>query len=205
MATPFVIPRVFPGATIAVAACGPSLTRTQLDRCRGKADALIVVSDAFRLAPWANLLHSCDAGWWHHANNRDALNFAGAKTTLDDSTVFPDVLLIGTGETEGFEADPAKVATGGNSGYQAVHIAAHLGAACIVLLGFDMGFTPGGATHFFGDHPGDLQRKSPFPFFLKNFDTLAPELARRGVSVINCSPASRLECFPRAPLSEVFS
>ena len=57
---------------------GPSLAPQQVDTVRGKA-RVVAVNDAYRLAPWADVLYVCDHKWWgwHPA----ALDFAGEKVT----------------------------------------------------------------------------------------------------------------------------
>lgn len=92
---------------------------------------------------------------------------------------------------------------GGNSGYQALNLLFHFGVSRVALLGFDMGPSPDGKAHWFGQHRAPLGTRQPFDVWLAKFPALAADLARRGVDVINCSRATRLECFPRRSLSEV--
>ena len=190
---------IWRGETAVVIATGPSLTAEQVDRIRGRA-RVIAVSDAWRLAPWADVLYSCDAKWWHH--HRNAQKFAGLKVGLTDCITFPAVRLMRHRLRDGFDADPGYLATGANSGYQAVHLAAHFGASRIVLLGFDMRETQ--RSHFFGDHPPGLKRESPYATWIERFRTLAAPLRGRGVEVINCTPGSALDAFPAGELDEVF-
>jgi hypothetical protein len=93
---------------------------------------------------------------------------------------------------------------GDNSGYQAINLAYLWGAGRIILLGYDMQHT-GGKSHFFGDHPKDLQVGSDYVDWCHKFAKLAADLAARGVEVINCSRATALDCFPRATIDEVLS
>jgi acetyl-CoA acetyltransferase len=88
---------------------------------------------------------------------------------------------------------------GGNSGYQAINLAYMLGAARIVLLGFDMQAT-GGKTHWHGDHPAGLGNPSDFSGMIKAFDALAEDLKMMGVKVINSTTTTALRCFERMPL-----
>jgi hypothetical protein len=48
----------------AILATGPSLTAEQVAAVRGL--RVITVSDAYKLAPWADALVSADAVWWRH-------------------------------------------------------------------------------------------------------------------------------------------
>lgn len=58
----------------AVLATGPSLASEDVERVKGRFH-VIAVSDAFRLAPWADALVSADAAWWKA--HPDAKDFAG--------------------------------------------------------------------------------------------------------------------------------
>ncbi|HYH39910.1 MAG TPA: hypothetical protein VD860_16940 [Azospirillum sp.] len=202
MAKPFSVPRLWSGETVVIAGSGPSLTQTQLDRVRGHA-RLIVVNDAYLLAPWADWLHGCDSKWWIWHRDRGALKFDGIRTTLIETV--PDGWGVGllrpTGKT-GFDPDPACVRTGANGVYQAMHSAIHAGAARIVLVGVDMKRGRGGRSHFFGEHP-DGRVDDHASVMLPHFPTLQPALTERGIEVINCTPGSALTCFPMGNLDEV--
>lgn len=75
------------------------------------------------------------------------------------------------------------------------------GAARILLLGYDGKFGPGGKSHWFGDHP--VRSDEPTTATLaRNLKQLVEPLATLGVEVINCSPDSAVDCFPRIGLEE---
>ncbi len=93
---------------------------------------------------------------------------------------------------------------GGNSGFQSIGLAFSLGAARIILLGFDMQKTDG-KQHWFGDHPeGPMKVDSNYSGWLNDFAKLGSDLARKGVEVINCSRETALTCFRRESLETVF-
>lgn len=96
------------------------------------------------------------------------------------------------------------VATGQNSGYQAINIAVLAGATRIILLGYDMQHAADGRQHWFGDHPVK-ERAGVFSAFLHNFRKAAPVLAKLGVEVINCSPGSALDCFKHEKIESVLA
>lgn len=192
------VPRLCPGGTVVCLGTGPSLTQEDVDYVRGKA-TVIAVNDAFRFASWAEVLFSCDAKWWYWNWKKGASDFAGLKFALTPgASKYPGVTVLKkTGET-GLELDPTGLRAGRNSGYQAVNLAVHLGAARIVLLGYDM--RSNGKDHFFGAHPDSS--KPPFAICLQRFATLVEPLKQLGVSVVNCTPGSALKCFPCQPLAE---
>jgi hypothetical protein len=193
--TPAKVPRLWPDSTIACLATGPSLTAADCDYVRGKVDAVIAISNAIDLAPWADVLYSCDAKWWFW--RKGAPEYTGRKYTLaPQAAKYPGVeLLVHTG-TLGLELHPAGVRTGKNSGYQAINLAVHLGAKRIVLLGYDMR-----GEHFFGRHPDGS--KPPFHLCIPKFKTLLEPLRALGVEVVNCSPRTAIDAFPVRPLAEV--
>lgn len=88
--------------------------------------------------------------------------------------------------------DPELIYTGGNSGYQAINLAWHFGAARILLLGYDM--RPG---HWHGKHPRPLSNYSPYEEWVRRFRLLAGDL---DIPVVNCTPGSALDAFPMASL-----
>lgn len=198
-----VVPRDWPGATVVCLATGPSLTAEDVDYCRGKA-RVIAINDAYTLAPWADVLHASDAKWWkwHHG----VPTFTGPKYAVEHSAWFkhrdryPDVIRLRKTGAAGLELDPAGLRTGNNSGYQAINLAVHYGAARILLLGYDMKLR-GSKSHFFGEHP-DGSKADYTRQFVPQFQTLVKPLANAGVQVINCTRETALLCFPRAELRE---
>lgn len=198
MATPWTVPRMWPGRTVAILASGPSMSQDIADAVRASGVPALVTNETFRLAPWADLLFAADSAWWS-SRAQDALKFPGLKVTTNESTPFRQVLHLRAGERLGFDPDPSRLATGGNGGYQALHIAVHAGAARVLLFGFDM---RGG--HWHGQHATPLSNPSPGTFarWVAAFETLAPHLRARGVEVLNCAPGSALRCFPAASMAE---
>ncbi|MBO6542298.1 MAG: hypothetical protein JJ939_12080 [Alphaproteobacteria bacterium] len=91
---------------------------------------------------------------------------------------------------------------GANSGYQAINLAVHLGAAKIVLLGFDMQASD--KPHWHGFHPSGLNNPNQINFdvWIRNFDAVPPFLARAGVDLVNCSRETALTCFRRGNLKD---
>ena len=172
------------------------------ERVRASSLPAIVINDTHRLAPWADALYACDGRWWaYHA--QEALKFAGLKITHDQSVPQDAVLWIPSSGRSGFDPDPSFTRTGNNSGYQALHIAIHAGAARVLLFGFDMHARAG--KHWFGDHPAQLADSDADVFsrsFIPEFEKLAPLLPDLGVEVINCTPGSVLQCFPFMEFAE---
>lgn len=157
------------------------------------------------LAPWADILYAADANWWAH-NKGYASVFAGRKATICPNSgehfnvVLEETLVLGNGGPRGFDERPTHLRSGHNSGYQAVHLAAHLGVRRIVLCGFDMHSRAG--EHWFGDHHFRKGYKSRYDLFCSAFDSVAPEYKKRGIEVFNCTQGSALRSFPGRSLEE---
>src|SRR6478735_2256963 len=104
------VPRRFPEATVVCLGGGPSLTPEDVGACRGRA-VVIAISDAYRLAPWADVLYSCDAKWWEY--HRDAVEFPGLKFSLDRRAAHrPGVQVLQNTGSHGLETEPTGLRTG---------------------------------------------------------------------------------------------
>lgn len=192
------VPRLFPRSTIVCLGGGPSLTLQDVEACHGRGP-VIAISDAHRLAPWADVLYSCDAKWWGHYSG--VSEFAGLKFALEKrADRWPGVQVLENTGSRGLELAPTGLRTGSNSGMQAINLAVHLGARRIVLLGYDLQPAADGRTHWFGRHPFALRRESPYGIFLDAFGTLVLPLHQIGVEVVNASRVTALTAFPRCSL-----
>jgi len=114
------------------------------------------------------------------------------------NTISDDVVVMGHGGVAGFDERLTHLRTGSNSGYAATHLAIHLGAARIVLCGFDMR-TVGDRAHWFGDHHWRGPHRTDYSIFLYHFRNAAKEFSSRA-TVVNATPGSALTCFPMADL-----
>jgi hypothetical protein len=116
------------GATGAVLASGPSLTAGAADGLR--AYRCIAVNHSLDLAPWADMLVALDAGW-----PKSWRKFKGLRVTgVEDDGL--DALYIGH-RFERVELAAGQVVEIRNSGLAAVRIAGEMGAARVILAGFD--------------------------------------------------------------------
>lgn len=149
-----------------------------MDYVRGKAK-VVAVSDAYKLAPWADILVSFDSKWW--ANNKAAVEFAGEKYSGQV-----------TGGTQRFTVPELPI--GCNSGLMGMFVARMHGATRIILLGFDMH-----GTHYFGRHPAPLMNTTE-----KRFKQHMGQFRYwKGPEVINCTPNSAMKRFKMGTLRDV--
>lgn len=193
------VPKLWPGSTIICLGSGPSLTPEDVAACRGRA-RVIAVKDTIRLAPWADVLYSGEIRWWKHYG--PTLTFDGLRYGIDHDDIAKYASVLQNTGMTGLEMNPTGLRTGKNSGYQALNLAVHLGAARIVLLGYDMQ-VDGTRQHFFGPHP--YPRNDVFRDFVPLFDTLVAPLKALGICVVNASRQSALQCFQRLSLEEALA
>lgn len=176
---------------------GPSLTQEAVESCRPF--FTIAINNTWERAPWANILYAGDYQWWMRHDGVPA--FTGIKMSMSVQSFgsrYPDVIKWRSSGVYGLDTtDGPTIRTGKNSGYQAINVAVKHGATEIILHGYDM--QPSGDRHHWHDphHDGD-----PHPNYAKcltAFETLVEPLRRLGVTVINASPDSALNCFPKVP------
>jgi len=182
--------------TYIICASGASLTKKDVNYCKGKGK-VIVINNTYKLAPWAYMLYACDLTWWNHYP--EALKFKGRKASIQynhpDVELWPhDNRFNGLGEEI--------LHTGGNSGYQAINLAYIEGAERIVLLGYDMQNTDG-KSHWHGDHEKGLNQQTCFHGWIGHFNILAQALDKKGVEVINATRKTALTCFKRKNLYDI--
>lgn len=141
----------------------------------------VAVSDAYALAPCAAAVVSSDRAWW--AEHPAALQHPGRKFCAAPEFHRPN----------GVERLP--VPSHINSGLLGIMAAVELGAARVLLLGFDMH-----GAHYFGPHRAPLKNTDAARFekFKRQFAAYRPS----GVEIINCTPGSALSCYPLGQLEE---
>ena len=187
------------GETCVIVASGPSAADIQLDAARGKA-RFIAINNSWRLAPWADALFACDLRWWDRYG-RDVDGFVGLKLSTDANACrrYPYLGRVGLDRT----SDKlnllvkGRVGWGGNSGFQALNLAAQFGAKRIVLVGYDM--TTARGVHWHGRHPTGLHNPTENNIirWRRAIDGASADLAGLGIDVLNASPASMLTAYPK--------
>ena len=211
------VPPLWRGERVFCVASGPSSVDLDLSVLDGR--RVIAINDNYRRCPFADLLYFCDWKWWRwHHDRAEFQTFAGIKVTLDERVAAADPRIFWLKNGDSGEAGSAgraglsersdSLRTGRNSGYQALNLAVHLGAREIVLIGYDMKVGPKGEEHWFGQHRDRQGRIVPttassIAKWATHFETLLPDLAWRGVTVLNAGPDSAIDCFERVRLDEL--
>lgn len=207
------VPKLWPGETAVCIASGWSLTPEDVAYVKGKAKA-IVINASYAAAPWADVLYVADANpfrwYWEHGPkgtkqfpvpNVPMRDFRGLKFSLTKrSGSWSGVQVLKQGREEGLSLDPTRLCLGMNSGYQAINLAVLLGAARILLLGYDMTVAKDGTEYWHAPHPH--KKRSPYRGFQRLFPSIVEPLKKAGVQVVNCSRHTALECFPKMELRE---
>lgn len=158
-----------------------------------------MVNNGYQIAPWADVLWATDARWWRW--HEGVPSWQGLKFSLwvGGLTLPKDVHVLRNDGATGLCLDPCGVRNGRSGGYAAINLAMHLGAARVLLLGYDCQRTHG-KDHWHPDHPSKMT--NPYQTWVRLFSMMAPQLARVGVEVINCSRETALTCFPRMALRD---
>jgi len=174
-----------------VAAPGPSLVPVHTH-------PIIVVQDAYRLIPWADVMYGCDPKWWdgykgdfegelwstHHEETNNNKKRAQEKH---------GVHCVSGAHANRFSTDPSVINYGSNSGFQAVNLAIHFGCKNIYLVGFNLK----GANMFRPSDGGG----SKYTGFIRAFEEASKHLPS-DVKIYNTTPDSALTCFPHMELSD---
>lgn len=216
------VPEDWAGDTVVILGGGPSLAALLPRLAQGPFRRLggvgrartIAINDGYLAAPWAEMLYFCDARWhaWHKGRPEFAA-FAGEIVTLDNLGLraqdprIRSVANMGPGDDAaagnvGLFDRPWGIFHGRNGGYQAIHIAVHRGAQRILLVGYDMRPAADGRCNWHDGHPLPPSPAVYAQAMLPSFPHLARACAARGVEVVNCTPGSALDAFPRGELDD---
>jgi len=126
---------------------------------------------------------------------------------------FPDVHKVeldpGDGglkiEPKNFIGSGSAKGKGGNSGFQAFNLAVQFSSTKIILVGFDMRIDRG--VHWHGKHNRGLCNPRPptIKHWIDRLDGEAEKLKALGVDVVNASPDSALQAYPKLSIEEAFA
>lgn len=180
-------------------ATGPSLTKSDVEQCRGRG-MVYAVKEAIAFAPWADVVYAADEDWWIL---RDGLpKFEGEKWTCNEPAARRYNLNHVDIDCDAAWGEGDVIASGGHSGFQAINLAVMHGATKVILLGYDMQRV-GIQKHFYDAMPGLSRnsRASNYKQWLQRFRAAAPLIP---VPVINASRESAIDCFPRMTLNRAF-
>lgn len=190
---------IYKGDTVYLVGGGPSLSTFNWDSLRDK--SVIAINKSYQYVPFAKVIFWTDSRfytWYHNELQKLTVD----KYTITNSIHYDDsVKLLKKGKRHGLERGDSIISHGDNSGYAAINLAYHLGAAKIVLLGYDMGGN--GKSHFHDGYP--VKETSDHIYqnrFIPAFPHIAKDLKAEGIPVYNTSKVSPLTCFPKISIEE---
>ena len=197
------VPVLWPGETVYVIGGGPSLKGFNFGNLAGC--KTIAINKAIIYNMGADALYWTDSRFYTWFKN-EVDSYNGLKFALKPGSQYTkDIRVLKKGKPYGLEEDPQTLAHGFNSGYAAINLAYHLGARRIILLGFDMA-NDGNDTHFHDGYParpagGHIYEDK----FIPGFKQLHSELKAKNITILNASPYSRLNTFPKITLEQALS
>ena len=196
------------GQTAFLLGGGPSLAKVDLRRLSGH--SVMAINSSAKPAMAAGLdedgvLFFMDNGWWRdhrslceawrgpvvtlsRAAKREAPELVRRLDTTTPQPAFPP-------------AGAPAVRWGRSSGHLAISLAIAMGAARIVLLGYDMRLVDGRSHH----HDDYSRRTHPdvFADFLAHFEGWDGEAKAAGVEILNATPDSALTEFPMVAPADI--
>jgi hypothetical protein len=197
---------------VALIGGGPSLTPEHVVTVREAGLRCIAINNAYMVAPFAEVCYFADARWWEkHKDEVDFRFFPGQKCSIQDSMDaikddsvhflrnkhFPNLGV-------GLSLNPREIVTGHHGGFQALNIAILAGATRILLLGFDGKAGANGRTHWHSGH-GRAVPDAAYQEYRKSFSAAETAIIEAGVTVINCSPGSEINSFPKIALEDALA
>lgn len=192
----WIVPKMWPGSTCFILGGGPSLgLLTEEDLSIIKRRRTIATNNAYKIAPWAEILFFMDHHW-HKQHEIGLASYHGILVSIANQ--FKDhqrVKWLQRGSKRMLATAPNMVNNGNNSGYAAINMAFHLGAHRIILVGFDMRVVDS-EHNFHKDHTRKMKDSIYVDEYIPNFESLKEPLDKQGVAVFNATPESALKCFP---------
>jgi len=207
-------PPIWEGETVYIIGGGPSVNDMPLELIHNK--KVIGVNNSYLLGNWVDVCWWGDLKWWLWHRKTLLTKFHGLLVTCNTkNTMYIQnkhwVRFMGRGTPTGIETRAGYVAWNKNSGTSAINLAYHFGAKTIVIVGFDMCDGKGGKTHWHGGHEQDnrkgstgkpKKRVTPYSRFVKSTTFIARDAKKLGITILNASPVSTINAFPKVRLED---
>jgi len=167
------------------------------------------------IGTWIDVLFFGD-GSWYLAHRKRIAKWPGLKVTCTPKFANREqnkmegvkYLAKNRKRTKGISDNPSRVSWNGNSGAAAISLAVHFGVERIFLLGFDMMALK--HTHWHGSHNKTYTKKGrgkkqPYDRHLRGFPQIAKDAKKKGIEILNVSPLSKIDSFPKITLQEALN
>lgn len=146
------------------------------------------------------MLFFADGRWWKQFKPA----FAGMMVTTATELGIPSIhTLDKTPPKEGLTLDRGKVALRRTSVTGAINLAVHFGCNEIVLLGVDGGLV-NGVRHCHPDKYPWAMINGCFDEHAAEFEQIAPSARALGISILNASPDSAIQTWPKVSFDSLF-
>lgn len=161
---------------------------------------------AFMLGDWVSVMYFCDAQFLRKYIDK-VLTFRNLKVTCVNQlggvseNLQTNIKRLKRDYRSGLSTKPDTIQWNHNSGAAAINFASLAGAKRILLLGFDMVVHPEG-THWHNLY-GKQTPPNSFKRFMRNFPKIAEDAKKLKVEILNVSPTSALDVFPKVALKDV--
>lgn len=160
-----------------------------------------------------SLLFATNLGWWDYYWNRQD----GPKdhpcekwTNSEDAASKYKLKYISSRDARGLSKSKQGIHHGHSSGFCLLNLAYLNGAERIVLLGYDMKYSPdydgynkrigSSPRHYFGEYPKELShwpkvhvKQGVHVELIEQYESVARQQL---VEIVNCTPDSSVKCFP---------
>jgi hypothetical protein len=190
---------------VAIVASGPTAKNAGVERLKDRL-RVIAINENHKLAPFADVLYSCDAEWWK-LQGGEAKKFTGIRLGFEvamDGVHRINIRKQGVEYVHDLQFhEPGLLGSGGNSGFQCINLAAQFGAIGIGMIGFDMRLDQG--MHWHGVHRSPMRNpdEERCRKWIKHIDAAADKLKFAGIDMVNCSEISRLEKYPKMTVEQM--
>ena len=191
------------GGEIMIVASGPSAGVTPVEIAKDRCHT-IAINTSVEMVPWADILFACDYQWWENRNGEPDFNGLRLSSARRACENYDNIHMVKCNRNEDrfLVQNTGEVGWGGNSGYQALNLAAQMRPSRIYLVGYDMRLDYG--LHWHGDHPEPMH--NPQEKNLKRWKRCLEQAHKScrnmGIEVINCSLHSALRAYPKMTLQE---
>lgn len=171
---------------------------------RGK--NVIGINAAYLIGPWLKVIFFGDTGFFTK-NRKPLATYPGLVVTCADRAVynydkFRVKVLLRDKKRQGISNDKTSLCWNNNSGAASISLAAHFGVKKIYLLGFDMKPDSDERTHWHSHYDKKI-REATFNRHLKGWPNIATDAKKRGIEIINLSPNSSINEFPKMSLKDI--
>lgn len=172
---------------------------------------VIGVNMAYQLGNWIDFCFFGDDAWFN-LHREQLREFRGVKVScapIFDKPSYKNkqekikYVPQNRSRTHGISDTPNTVSWNANSGAAAINLAYHFGATKIVLVGFDMKHNDAGNSHWHNEY--QVTKRAVFPRHLKGFPAIALDAERLGITILNASPDSAIDVFPRHSVEDILN